>query len=63
MRKKWLVLTFSFLGALGDLTFLPWAGSTGDYHSGQYLLCYDCHNKQDGLSEPVKHGQVADRGR
>ncbi len=63
MCMKQLILASSFQATPGLLAFLPWAGSTGEYYSSQYLLCYDCHTKHDGHYASVKNGQVADRGR
>ncbi len=63
MDGKPFILAFLVLGSHGFLPLFPWAGFTGESHSDQYLPCYDCHNKHDGLYPPVKNGQVADRGR
>ena len=31
------------MGTLAALALFPWAGQSGEYHSGSTLVCYDCH--------------------
>ncbi len=43
MERKRLFLAYLLPGPLGLLALLPWAASTGEYHYGQTLVCFDCH--------------------
>jgi hypothetical protein len=58
-RHKKLFLVLVLPASLGFLAILPWAGSSGEYHVGGTLVCYDCHTihfsqaHQWGSSNPV----------
>ena len=43
MRPQQWNLPGTIVGVLLALVFFPWAGQSGEYHTGSSLVCYDCH--------------------
>ena len=60
MDRKWATLAVLFLAVLGLFAYIPRTGSTGEYHFGDNLICYDCHTMH--YSQQHQYGGAPGQG-
>ena len=59
MNRRFPPLVPLIPALLGLLALLPWAASTGEYHNGATLLCYDCHTMHYSQSHGYAGGTLS----